>query len=132
MLEPITRLVASKQKHESRFYADGQECGRKWARERAEYVELRRLEEIRNEQRRRNEWDGYFDDTNSAWCAGEIFHHLIMGGDEIYGAPDRSESAEFWEFVGATEEQRTDLKFVLGFADGAAEHWDSVKDQFDK
>ena len=123
----IERLRDSKQSSQTEAYADGQNCGRKWAAETAEWIELKRLSDVRDEQRRRNQWEEFFDGIGSAWSAGATFHHLIMGGDDVYGGPDRLESAEFWEFVGIPEEQQCDSRFVLGFADGAAEFYDSVE-----
>lgn len=97
--------------------------------EHAKPIELQRIEEIRDEQRRRGQWESWFASTESVWTSGEILHHMIMGGDEISGNPDRTESAKFWEFIGATSEKRCDSKFVLGFADGAAELWDTIRNQ---
>lgn len=117
------RLWALQQKQNSEFYGEGKELGEKWARDQAEPRELRRIEVARDELRRRSEWEQFFEGEDSDWCAGIILHHLIMGGDEIYGNPDCNESDEFWKSVGVDGETRCDGHFVRGFADGAAEYW---------
>lgn len=125
----IERLRASKQSSQAEAYADGQNYGRKWAEEVAEWIELNRLSLFRDEQRRRNQWDDLFDGISSAWSAGEALHHMLMGGEDVDGNPDRAESASFWEGLGVLEEQQTDSRFVLGFADGAAEQFASIETQ---
>ena len=123
----IARLSDLKLMQDSQSYSEGHDCGHKWADDHAEPIELERLIEVRDEQRRRGQWEDWFDGRDSVWCAGEILHHMIMGGDAVYGGHDRTESAEFWEFVGASDEQQADCQFVLGFADSAAEVWETVK-----
>lgn len=125
----IDRLQSSKQAAESAAYADGLNCGRKWAEEAAAWTELKRLSRVRDEHRLRNEWEGLFDGIGSPWSAGETLHHVIMGGDDVYGGPDRPESAEFWTVLGISPEQQSDSRFVLGFADGATESFASVEAQ---
>lgn len=125
----IERLRASKQSSQAEAYAVGQSCGRKWAEEAAEWIELNRLSLVRDEQRRRNQWDDLFDGIGSAWSAGETLHHMLMGGVDVDGNPDRAEAAAFWEGLGVLEEQQTDSRFVLGFADGAAEQFAKVEPQ---
>lgn len=129
MNDAITRLRAAKEKQASGFYAAGQALGRRWVEKHAEPIELKRIGEIRDEQRRRGQWESWFESEESVWTPGESLHHMIMGGEEIYGSPDPCESAEFWEFVGATSEERCDSKFVLGFADVAADFWDTIKNE---
>lgn len=123
----IQRLRTSKAAAQAKAYAAGQSCGRKWAEEAAEWIELNRLSLVRDEQRRRNQWDDLFDEIGSAWSAGETLHHMLMGGEDVDGSPDRAESAAFWEGLSVLEEQQTDSRFVLGFADGAAEQFAKVE-----
>lgn len=49
-----------------------------------------------------------------------------MGGDEIYGNPDRKEAAEYWEYLGVSEEDQFDGEFMRGFAEGAIDRFESV------
>ncbi len=125
----IQRLRTSKAAAQAQAYANGQSCGRKWAEEAAEWSELNRLSLVRDEHRRRNQWDDLFDGIGSAWSAGEALHHMLMGGEDVDGSPDRAESASFWEGLGVLDEQQTDSRFVLGFADGAAEQYARVESQ---
>lgn len=123
----IERLRTSKQTALAQAYADGQSCGRNWAETKAEWVELTRLVKVRDEQRQWNNWEHFFGGNDSVWSAGETLHQVLMGGDELYGNPNRQEAAEFWESLGVSEEAQGDGRFMQGFADGAVELFETAK-----
>lgn len=126
--EMIERLRGSKQAALAEAYSNGQDYGREWAEKKAEWVELTRLAKLRDQQRPESNWEYFFDqDNGSAWGPGENLHHQIMGGDEVYGNPDRKEAAEFWEYLGVPEEDQFDGEFMRGFADGAIDLFEMAK-----
>lgn len=100
-------------------YREGLERGAVWAKS-AGKKQLRRLQTVRDNARLMNDWDLFFghEDISCVYCAGEIFHHEIEGGDEVNVRPDRDEAAAFWEQLGIPSEDWTDPDFVRGFADG--------------
>jgi hypothetical protein len=104
----IERLRASKQLADEANNLSGKECGAAWARETAEYDQLHRV------------WGALL-------AAAEIdvssLHRLIDPENEL----DRAEWQEFWECHagGAT---LTDA-FAAGFAEGANEVFEEVKDK---
>ena len=72
-------------------------------------------------------WEYFFDeDIGSAWGPGENLHQQIMGGDNIYGNPDRKEAAEYWECLGVSEKDQFDGEFMRDFAEGAIDQFKSV------
>jgi hypothetical protein len=123
MKEVADRLRASKQKHESVQYNEGQEAGRQWAKDQAEAGELILLERWRDSCRS-GEWsDCFATDGRSAYAASEHFVFRIW--PESDGA--RGDAQNFWEQQGCEDHPQDE--FVHGFADGALEVWDEVKDQ---
>jgi hypothetical protein len=127
MDDVITRLRASKQKFEDVRQKEGSEAGRGWAKDTAEVEELERLQTARNRDWRG--WDEIFDndDPNRAYGPGEIVVFLI--NPEADG--DRDAASQFWEQ--AVGENSRDLmydgSFVRGFAEGALNIWEEVKDR---
>lgn len=101
-------------------YERGQALGKEWATS-APAKYLKRLRRARDAARIENEWETFFsqEGDGNTYCAGEIFHHVIMGGDEVHIRPDRDESFGFWESLGVPTEDQVEADFVRGFSDGA-------------
>jgi len=124
MSDVIERLRASKQEVVSDEYEQGREAGEKWAKQTAEYAELRRLGEL-EEGMSQGDWESWFETSgNSAFGAAERLVFAIQPENDH----DRRATQEFWEFVGGEDTERTD-DFVRGFADGALSIWRDIKDQ---
>ncbi len=123
MAEVIDRLRASRRRHESEQLALGNARGQSWARDQAEVGELILLERLRDECGRRD-WDGLFmSGEGDAYGSSEHFVFAIW--PERDG--DRGAATEFWEMLGIEHHPQDD--FVRGFAEGALEVWDEVKDR---
>lgn len=115
----IARLSQSKQDSERKFRAEGNRAGQWWARERAEAIELRRLEEVCGDAG----FEG-FGAYYSAYSAAEELYFAIQTADLRFG----DEAADFWEGITGSRET-PDTAYVDGFAAGAVEIWEQVKDK---
>ena len=123
MKDVVARLRASKIAADSEGYQAGFSKGEKWASEDAEVHELRRLEKLKATVQY---WDDWFEiNGTNAYASHELLYSEIAG----YERPDRSEAAEFFDYVGANEEDMYDPAYVRGFAEGALSVWDDVKEQ---
>jgi hypothetical protein len=123
MKEVIDRLRASKQKHENEQYNGGHEAGQEWARNEAEAGELIRLEKF-HDACGPSDWGRFFwTSDRDAYGAAENLVFRIWPDDDR----DRDAASNFWESQG--HEEYPDDEFVRGFAEGALEIWDQVKNQ---
>ncbi len=120
------RLRASKRETESAEQADGLDAGRTWATEYAEYKHLCDLAAW---------WDTTSEhdiDVILTTLESDVFgasHRLvcIILGNE---SADRHDSEEFWDTaIGEDDNRQCSDVFVRGFAEGALEVWNSVKDE---
>jgi hypothetical protein len=123
MKEVIDRLRASMQKHESEQYNEGHAAGQEWAKNKAEAGELILLERWRDSCGPHDWQDCFVTDERSAYSAAEHFVFRIR--PECDG--EREAVSDFWEQRG--REDHPQDEFVRGFAEGALEVWDDVKDQ---
>jgi hypothetical protein len=126
MDDVITRLRASMRRVEDEQYRQGTQCGREWVEDRAEANDLIRLE--RWKARVGWEWDQLFsrDDQNNAYSMAELLVFEIWPEDD----GDRSTAQSFWEeALGDDTSAVDDPQFVKGFAEGALELWDEIKDK---
>jgi hypothetical protein len=127
MADVIQRLRASKQQGEAQVYQDGFAEGQEWAKDRAEALELQRLERFR-ESLRNLEWDLQFK-TSETDAYGVSDRFVWMVRPETEGA--RELCAEFWEqAIGEVNLNRIqEDDFVRGFAEGALDVWAEVKSE---
>jgi hypothetical protein len=126
--ETIERLRASRRRLNDDRFQEGFAMGQTWAKLSAEAGELERLAELRDRSRQDSRgWQGNFDlpDGAGAYSAAERIAFVILGGDCV---GDRGEASNFWEQQVGQEKHPPD-EFVRGFAEGALEVWDLVKDE---
>lgn len=122
MDDVIQRLRASKTSSENELYQEGFEVGQQWAKEDAEAIELKRLQNLRDHLAMA--WEGCFDPASQqTYNASQWVVFAIRPETD----KDRHAAEEFWgdvlvdEFPKAEEDQ-----FVRGFAEGALEVWAEV------
>lgn len=98
--------------------------GRTWAEKTATVAQLRRLESyVEPGDPSSPEW--HEEPEHSAFTAAECFAEaVLLGGKDR----DRQEMTEAWERLGFNVYDMTPER-LRGFADGALEVWDEVKDQ---
>jgi hypothetical protein len=133
MKDTIQRLKASKHKVNETRLKEGFDAGQRWAQNSAEADELERLSGFYESCHRDSwGWEGLFDlpECASAYSAAERIAFVILGGEHD---GDRGAASDFWEEAVDWEEavERKDHpanEFVRGFAEGALEVWDQVKD----
>src|SRR5262249_12612635 len=126
--DTIERLRASKRTLDDDRFQDGFAMGQAWAKASAEAGELERLADLRDSSNQDSwGWQGNFNlpDSASAYSAAERIAFVILG-EEYDG--DRDEASNFWEQQAGQKKHPPD-EFVRGFAEGALEVWDLVKDQ---
>jgi predicted transcriptional regulator len=123
MDDVITRLRASKQASASDDYKAGYEAGVKWAKGRAEAVELERLDSLVNSTQ--FDWDEFVDESpnRSAYSACERLVSIIIPEHD----GDRRATADFWDQI--SDATYVKPAFVHGFGEGAMSVWEEVKDQ---
>jgi len=112
--EVIARLKASQEKSNAKFFAQGEIDGRKWSENWAEAIELKRLETALD--------SGYWDFEEEG--SGNLFCLLVKPG--MRG--DQRGIADFWADV-TGEREVPEPVYIQGFASGAMEVWNRVKDQ---
>jgi hypothetical protein len=125
MEDAITRLRASKQKSANEDYQPGYKAGQAWAANRAETIELDRLEEFcQAVESDPWGWEGWIRPSYpDAFSPAE---NLVFKID-----PDnqgRDVARAFWQVNSPTEEIPSG-DFAHGFAMGAVAFWMKVKDQ---
>jgi hypothetical protein len=125
--EVIERLRASKAQLQNGDFREGRIAGRKWAEKHADARQLLRLARWRD--RTGHAWEDCFITVRGqAFCAGEIFAGTIIGEDA-----NRQSMRDFWTSALPNYDKRhgryTNDDFVRGFAEGALDVWDRVKDK---
>jgi hypothetical protein len=110
MKEVIERLRASKERVEQRSRESGIECGKTWARQSAEYDELKRIAE----------W------TTMEGVEVPYTLDALTGLIDPEREMDRYSWHDFWEKHGAGS---VDDAFAEGFIEGAAEIFDEIADE---
>jgi hypothetical protein len=111
----IERLRASKAREDETDRNYGRRCGQKWARNAAEYGELKRVATFQ-----------HWNETPEEDCAGTLVR-LIMGVDDIREI-DRSDKRDLWQQLHDGENE-PDPAWIDGFVEGATEVWDEVADK---
>src|SRR5437764_662816 len=108
MNEVVERFRSAMQQAEEQDYQDGVEAGRRWAGgDPAPYREVKRLGRLRDKLG--NDWDGWFEQGDSAWSVAERLYFALYLDDD----GDRNAAAGFWGEDG--REQEGD--FYRGWAD---------------
>lgn len=122
----VDRLRKSKVEHVGELESQGVAAGSEWAKGTAEFAELKRLGSWW-EGTRHSERELYLTTIEgNAYGSGHSLAALITGDEHLH----RSEGDQFWDFVsGDGDQRRYEDDFVRGFARGAVEVWDTVKDQ---
>lgn len=127
MSDVIERLRASTQRASSEEFRAGCEAGQKWAKNRAEAIELQRLEEFQDALEREvtTSWNAFFcDDPHSASSAYTVAEKLFFViQPECQG--DREGADAFWRKAG----DKLSPEFLRGFGEGALAVWSAVKGQ---
>jgi len=121
----IERLKASRAAYVESINRDGTEAGRIWASESAEFGELKRLSEW---------WHGETESSRTAVLANDEHDALGLGAfklaSQILDDATRSQCEDFWdEVLGDEDVRHEDEDFIRGFAKGAVQVFDEVKDQ---
>ena len=122
MSDVVKRLRDSKARGQEAAKSEGFAAGQTWARDKAEAAELQALE---------NAYDpvyGWgFGSPGSAYSDAEAFFFMISPESDR----DRRAAEEFWETILGEQSARIAYSddFVQGFAEGAMDVWDEVKDQ---
>jgi hypothetical protein len=118
----IERLKISKQASDSASLNEGERDGREWAERKAEAKQLERLEAAYNAT---GGW-WFQGGSTSAYAAAELFYFIIEPDDD----GDRSAANDFWtRWFHEERPALPDDEYVNGFADGALDLWQGVKDQ---
>jgi hypothetical protein len=104
MTTAIERLRASKEKHLDEMTEFGRERGQRWARDHAEWAELKRVADLRTDH------PDLISDLRNAIDPGE----------------DLDES-DFLKAIDSSEEEANEDAFVEGFIDGAKDFFDAIK-----
>ena len=113
--EAIARLRESKKVHISQERESGMQAGRHWALQNAEYGELYNLAERRECSMN---WETYFS-SETRTVAINAFFSIIKPEGSQYSTR---------ELFGVEEEVVTPA-YVQGFAEGALQAWNEVKDR---
>lgn len=125
-MKSLERLRKSREKAYEACFEKGQAAGRDWSRNRAEFKELERIEELRDTCG--NEWLLFFDtDESSAWGVGELLYFVIDPNCN----ETRQFATDFWDAVLDGDDRRLayEPEFVRGFAEGALDVWGELKPQ---
>ena len=128
MSDVVSRLKASKAKTIDEATLRGQQAGKTWASDRAEFEDLQRLEDWSTSDHGRWSWQEHLLSPDGSNAFGPD-HQLA---DSITGENlDRPEGDCFWEVAigDGSREDRNSGSFLVGFVEGALAVWDEVKDQ---
>jgi hypothetical protein len=130
MDDVVARLRASKAKTGDAFTIRGREAGREWAKDHAEAIQLERLDAYTEGDFGIGcTWQEWLEDPAPEDSAFGNDHHLAEALSENPESFDRADGDGFWEFVGASDEERSSGSFLVGFVEGALEVWNEVKDK---
>jgi hypothetical protein len=129
MDDVIARLRASQREGVSLLFERGREAGEEWAKQEAEAIELRRLEQARYETK--SEVKSGFDNwlvgihPDSRLSARSRFVQIIRPTEHALDCESTVE--DFWdEALDDLACDSGDSEFVHGFADGALDIWEEV------
>ena len=126
MSNAIRRLSESKVQVEKLEHDNGVEAGRCWVDQSADYSEVRNLSDWWDST---SEYDRELQLTTletDAFGASHLLACVIRGNDKC----DRRDSDEFWDSaIGESNQQRNSDQFVRGFAEGAYEVWNQLKER---
>lgn len=126
MTDVLARLKASKMKANAQEYNEGFELGKAWASDYAEFEELQRIAINKSKSHGTSYWEDSFTETeNESYTVAERFYAVVAGEDR----PHCRDVHEFYENNGVTDEQKSIGKFIHGFAEGALEVYEEVKDK---
>jgi hypothetical protein len=119
----LQRLRASWLRSSDERYKQGQECGSRWAQQRAEAEELQRLERFlaRLDRNPGSDRDDFFGGTAHG-TAARLYFEMHPEEDGNRAAADA-----FWGDVLGKGSAAGDDAFLRGFAEGAEAVWDAVK-----
>lgn len=119
IMKVIERLRETQREEASVDKQEGLKNGREWAEEVATTGELRRLSRLKEDER---QWEYVIADKD--WLAREIegapVHQVGFGAYT---------SEEFWQGVFGEEVPELTRELLEGFAEGALNVWEEVKDQ---
>lgn len=122
----IERLRLSRQESDERNRELGEEAGRDWALQDAEYEELEALQDFHDDMERNpygHDWEALFAGDADHDPAGALFA-AIRSETEV----DWNACNEFWVGVGGISQGRVKApEFFRGFAEEALEVWDEVQ-----
>ena len=104
MTTAIERLRTSKEKYLDEMTEFGRERGQRWARDHAEWAELKRVADLRTDH----------DDLTS-----DLRRALDPGGD--------LDQSDFLRAIDSTEEEANEDAFVEGFIDAAKDFFDEIE-----
>ena len=113
MEDVIERLRASKSRFRLEEISDARKCGADWAKNHAEFSELRRLTTVDTEG---------FDHVSGPEAAFAVYKHLV--GEDPY---DKDELANLYMIDPEAVDSITP-EFVEGFVLGAGGVWEEIKD----
>ncbi len=129
--EATARLQASREDWEmeqgKKEAEAGYTVGVKWAERKAQYAELRNLQELREslDYEFRDDFDEFFEECDeSCYHVSELVGSVILRGHEA--EVDRSESRDFWESIDV--EGSPSGPWLKGFVLGATELLEVVED----
>ncbi len=126
MQDVIQRLQASKRRYQEEATQAGYDEGAKWAREQAEYDELRNLFMAPNGTSMIFSIDTFFTTgSGDAYCSAERFVFVIR--PELDG--DRQAARDFWGAIFGDIADLPQDELVIGFASGALDVWGLVQSQ---
>lgn len=121
MSDLVTRLKAQKSQNRDEAFQDGQKWGKEWATENATYEQLFRLTRSQERLLPYNNWDLVFDEDASP----AIYLCDVIDGEENNSW---SIARDFWVDIGLEDPEEMDNGWFQGFADGAIEVFESVRD----
>lgn len=128
MTDVVQRLKGLKIKSEDAAFKDGFQTGQQWAKEKADPDQLAKLDECRSTDFLE---DFIFKENDGdAFGPNEYLARLLSDEPE----PTRSSCVAFWEEIlgdpaGKDMKKRFNVSWLRGFAEGALQVWDEVKDQ---
>jgi hypothetical protein len=129
MTDVVQRLRASKVRAQGKVYQEGYTAGRRWASEIAAAAELERMAEKRDELYKAgpNEWDRWFKSDAPGY---DLLQAIAEKRIKDNAGPFMQHYELFWgQIIGIDDRTRGLPDYVRGFAEGALEVWDAVRDE---